>query len=76
MSTVVRLRSLKFKINARDHNPPHVHVEGKGGKARINLKSFSVMSVDGFNAADVKRIIEVVKYYAPELRATWKEYHG
>lgn len=32
MVTVLRVGQLKYKVNKRDHNPPHVHVEGGGAK--------------------------------------------
>ena len=41
--TIFIFESLKFNINANDHPPPHVHVEGKGASVRINLVSLDFM---------------------------------
>ena len=75
MPTVIEYLGLKFKINANDHNPPHVHVEGRGCSVRISLKSIKVMSIDGFSRSDLKRILEVVRFYQKELMGAWNEYH-
>ena len=68
--------AIKLKVNPRDHNPPHCHVEGKGGQARVNLNTFAVMSVSGYSKTDMDIIMEGVKFYAEDLKAKWEEYHG
>jgi hypothetical protein len=78
MSTVVWLdNGLKIKVNANDHNPPHVHVEGNGGKVRIRLDTFAEMNgTRGFGPRDVAKIKMAVRYYADQLWSKWNEYHG
>ena len=76
MSTVLVSRGLKFKINPRDHNPPHVHVEGYGATVRIDLRTFQPMDDTDFSRTDLKRIVEVIQAHAEELNAKWEEYHG
>lgn len=46
MVTVLRVGQLKYKVNKRDHNPPHVHVEGGGATIRVNLLTLEIMDDD------------------------------
>jgi hypothetical protein len=38
MVTVHRAHGFQFAIFVNDHSPPHVHVFGKGGEAKISWK--------------------------------------
>ena len=72
---VLRIGKVKFKINAKDHNPPHVHVEGYGESVRINLNDLEQMDDTGFSPSALKMIREVVEMHREELLSKWKEYH-
>ena len=76
MSTVFESRGIKFKINPKDHNPPHTHVEGYGCTVRVNLLTLEQMDDTDFSLADVRRIIDIVQLYQNELMMKWNEYHG
>ena len=76
MSVVLQIGRVKFKINANDHNPPHVHVEGYGERVRINLMTLEQMDDTGFSPAALRLIREAVKMHREELTNKWKEYHG
>lgn len=75
MGTVDSFCGIKIKVNARDHNPPHCHVEGNGGKARYNIVTMEWMESEGFTAADRNRIEIVIKRRIQEIRELWSEYH-
>jgi hypothetical protein len=73
---VFRFESLKFKINANDHPPPHVHVEGKGASVRIDLLSLDFMdSETDFSRGSLDRILKEVTARKEELLAEWRTYH-
>lgn len=77
MVTVLKLRHLKFKINANDHNPPHVHIEGMGASVRINLVTMEVMDAETeFSAALLRKIEKYVLEYREEFLERWADYHG
>ena len=77
MSTVLVFRTLKFKINANDHNPPHVHIEGGGASVRVNLKTFEIMDTKtNFSERALGRIVTYVALHSEELMSVWEEYHG
>ena len=76
MSVVVKSGSLKFKINERDHNPPHLHVEGKGASVRINLLTLDWMDAETeFSRADLRRIKAFVKERQDYFLAEWQVIH-
>ena len=68
MPTVVEYLGLKFKINVRDHNPPHV-------QARVNLLTLEPMTVNGFSKKDMRSILTAISHYKKELMEVWDEFH-
>jgi len=77
MSPVIFVfETLKFKINAHDHNPPHVHVEGGGASVRINLRTLDFMDDEtDFSRVALDKIMVEVKARRDELLEEWKNYH-
>jgi hypothetical protein len=77
MVTVFSSNNLKFKINDKDHNPPHVHVEGGGASVRINLITMEVMDDEtGFNHGTMRRIYQMVLENRIVLLDQWEAVHG
>lgn len=77
MVTVLSSRNLKFKIFAKDHPPPHVHVEGGGGHLRINLLSLEPMDNEtDFSASTLRMILQFVGRHRDLFIEQWEEYHG
>ena len=76
MSTVFEYLGLKYKVHAKDHLPPHFHVEGNGGHMRIRLGTFEVLTSEGFTHSDINRILGMARRYEKELQEKWEEYHG
>ena len=77
MSPVVfYYESLKFKINAKDHNPPHVHVEGHGTGVRINLLTLQFMDTQtNVSKGTLELILLEVTRRKDELMEEWRKYH-
>lgn len=77
MSPVIyQLRNFKFKIHAGDHNPPHVHVEGGGGKLSIDLNTLEIVGdTTKFTKRSVNRIIEEVKRNRELFLNAWRLYN-
>jgi hypothetical protein len=73
---VFSFRSIKFRINANDHNPPHVHVEGAGAKVRIDLNTLECIDDETeFSNSSLRRILEQVRIRREELLEEWSKYH-
>ena len=77
MSPVIfTFESLKFKVNANDHSPPHVHVEGRGTSVRINLLTLDFMDTEtDFSKGTLDRILAEVTKRKDELLEEWETYH-
>jgi Domain of unknown function (DUF4160) len=76
MVTVLRVGQLKYKINMRDHSPPHVHVEGGGASVRVNLLTLEVMDDNtDFSKSMVRGIVTYIAEHKEELLEKWMEYH-
>jgi hypothetical protein len=67
---------VKFRINPKDHRPPHVHVEGYGEEVRINLLTLEQMDDTGFSPSALRMIKEAVEQYRQPLMDAWEAYHG
>ncbi len=76
MGTVLEFYGIKIRINPRDHNPPHCHIEGKGCKARFNLKKMTFMDASGFTPADLNKIKVQILIDYQEIMAEWRRLHG
>ena len=79
MVTVHRAFGYRFVIFANDHGPPHVHVFGQGGEARIWLDGPGAPSVDrfvGIARADMRRIMAEAVAKQSMLLEAWRQIHG
>jgi hypothetical protein len=75
MGTMVEFYGFKIKVNAKDHNPPHVHIEGNGCNGRYNILDRCWMDADGFSRNDLKKIEQVIFLNHEILMNQWSEFH-
>lgn len=75
MGEVIYFHGVSIRVNPRDHNPPHVHVIGNGGKARFNLKTMEWMDSKGFTRSDLVAIREVIERRIEECWEEWRRNH-
>jgi len=76
MPTVHREGGLRFIVFPDDHPPPHVHVDGNGGRGKIDLAGPTLLWVRGLSVSDRKLAVDVVKARREEFLALWKRFHG
>jgi hypothetical protein len=79
MVTVHRAHGFRFVIFVNDHGPPHVHVLGQGGEARIVLEGSSGIRLDwvaGISRGDLRRVMQEVGRERERLIAMWRRIHG
>ncbi len=75
MPTVLRAAGLRFHFFSSDgHEPPHVHVDGVGRKAKIWLVDVRVARNGGFNELELRRIVQVVADHRTELLEAWNDH--
>jgi len=65
-------------IFTNDHSPPHVHVFGQGGEAKIMLEGPTGMRLDwvvGISGGDLRKLIREVQRTREHLVAMWRRIH-
>ena len=78
MVTVHRAYGFRFVMFVNDHDPPHVHVFGQGGEARIILQSPDGLRLDwvaSISRADMRKIMLEARGERPRLIEMWKKLH-
>jgi hypothetical protein len=80
MPTILRVRGLRIAIYSNDHWPPHVHVIGADGHARVELgdecEEPSVMDSCGLSRSDLAVALAEIMCSRELLRHRWREIHG
>jgi len=79
MVTVHRAFGFRFVIFTNDHEPPHVHLFGQGGEAKIDLLDDGtgvVAWVNGIARSDLRRLLAEVHHRDAALVNAWRETHG
>jgi hypothetical protein len=79
MVTVHRAFGFRFVIFVNDHSPPHVHIVGQGGEAKITLESPHGLHLEwtiGIGRSDLRRILRETEQERDRLIAAWRNIHG
>jgi Domain of unknown function (DUF4160) len=79
MPTVLRVGSLRIVIYPNDHSPPHVHVTGPDGEAKIELGDSRVKpriaQNEGLMAKQLAAVLKVIDDERELLHSKWREIH-
>jgi hypothetical protein len=77
MPTLARIDGFRFFFWSLDlGEPPHVHVDGHGGKAKIWLSPIEVASHKGYNSRQLNKVQRLVEENAESWLETWHEHFG
>ena len=79
MGTVHRAFGFRFVVFPNDHLPPHVHVFGHGGEAKIELsvtRKPVITWMVGITRADMRRIFAEVQEQHAVLLDAWRTING
>jgi hypothetical protein len=75
MPTIWREAGYRFHFFSADgHEPPHVHVEGRGQKAKIWLREVRVAKNGGFGDVELGRIVQMVSDNRARLLEAWNDF--
>ena len=76
MPEVFRFYGFSFFFYSKEHEPLHIHVEGKDGCAKFDLVEDQFVMVEKMNikANDLKRIKEVIADNEDIIIHRWNEY--
>jgi len=75
MVTVHRAYGFRFVIFLNDHTPPHVHVFGAGGEAKIILEGPDGVTLDssaGIKDGDLRKLMREARRERERLIAVWR----
>jgi hypothetical protein len=72
--TVFESKRLKFKVHFKDHNPPHVHVEGPGAEAVFDLDGCHCIQNSGFSEKAIRQIEKQIIEKKQLFLEVWNEY--
>lgn len=77
MPTVLREAGLRFHFFSADRNePPHVHVDGHGRRAKIWIETLRVAKSGGFGDVELKRMVQVVAANQARFLEAWNDFLG
>jgi len=80
MATIFRVGGLRIVIYPNDHPPPHVHVVGPNGEARVALgddtQDAKVLTNDGLSRRELRAALFEVTEHREMLVRFWSEIHG
>ncbi len=75
MPTVLRIGPYRFFFYAGDRDePPHIHVECEGNKAKFWLDPVRLQNSGGFNRKEISRIQRLIEENKEYLLKGWNEY--
>lgn len=76
MPEIFRFFGYSFFFYSREHEPTHIHVEGRGGMAIFewNGKSFELREQISIKASDYKKIKAVIDENAELIINRWNNY--
>jgi hypothetical protein len=75
MPTVLRKYGFRFHFFGADMTePPHIHVTGHGGGAKIWLNPIELVHAEGFKTGDLRRILEVANEHRDQLLEAWDDF--
>jgi hypothetical protein len=80
MPTIFWISSFRVMIRTNDHPPPHVHVLGPDGRAKIHFDcengTIDLVSHEGMTRSDLRRILQELEARIEVLCNEWRAIHG
>jgi hypothetical protein len=54
--------------------PRHIHVSGHSGQAKVWLEPIEMAASVGYNSAELKRIMDVIRDHQSQFVEAWNEF--
>jgi hypothetical protein len=75
MPTVLIEAGFRFHFFSADgHEPPHIHVDKDGRRAKVWLADVRIAKSGGFNDADIRRMIDIIQANRQRFLEAWNEF--
>jgi hypothetical protein len=76
MPTLLRKNGFRFFFYSREgHEPPHVHVIGRGGEMKVWLQPVKIARHFGLSAHDRRDVLQIMMENIKFFRDKWREWH-
>lgn len=76
MPTIFRQDGFRFFFYSNEGNePPHIHVVGKGGEAKVWLRPVEISKVYVLSLREQKHILEIVQNNVKLFLEKYEEWH-
>ena len=77
MPTILRKHGYRFHFYSNEGTePPHIHATGNGGEMKVWLSDLSIGFSFGLNAAEQRKILDVVVTNKTLFEEKWNEFAG
>ena len=77
MPTLWEEKGYAFRFRSTNApEPPHVHVEGNGGAAKIWIDEVEVATSRGYTPPQVRQIVTIVEAHQAEFLERWHAFFG
>jgi hypothetical protein len=75
--TVLRVRRYRFHFWSNEgREPPHIHVSAAESTAKVWLGTLELAQAVGYDRAQLREVVELVRSHRSELLRAWDEYFG
>ena len=75
MPTLLREGGFTFRFRASDGTePPHVHVTGNGGRAKVWLRTIELIAVWGYDVKEQGDIRNITREHRDEWLEAWARF--
>jgi len=76
MPTILRQDGFRFLFYTNEGNePPHIHVIGRGGEAKVWLSTIEISEYYGLSPRDKKHVLEIVQKNVKLFIDKYEEWH-
>ena len=75
MPTVLIKAGFRFHFfSADDNEPPHIHIDKDGRRAKVWLADLRLAKDGGFSEPDMRRIMQIVEEHRDQFLEAWNDF--
>lgn len=76
MPTLLRKNGFRFFFYSNERNePPHIHVIGRSGEAKVWLDPVRISETHGLSNRDCRDILQILLENVRDFRERWRLWH-
>jgi len=71
MPTIFLAFGFRFFFFSNEHQPVHIHIQGKDGAAKYDIENKALIYNRGLKAKDIKKVIDTAEEHRDEIIEAW-----